>query len=109
MFGACFSYFYRLCLFIVQMYKRRKIIDVIVERRLIFLLVTTSVIASPMLIINVVNPCVYCHEFYAVMLHEIGHILGLGHPNTQQNINVHGESCSNITAIELTPLKTKFT
>ena len=54
------------------------------------LLAWTGVFASPLLYWGAVEPCMRCHDFVAAMVHEIGHLLGLGHPNEEGLQNMCG-------------------
>ena len=45
------------------------------------LLVWVVVVAIPMLSLGSLVPCLTCYDFTAVMIHEVGHILGFGHSN----------------------------
>jgi len=39
----------------------------------------TGVIGFPLAYWGVLEPCVHCHDFRATTMHEIGHLVGLGH------------------------------
>ena len=41
----------------------------------------TGVFAPPLLYWGALVPCVHCYDFVATMVHEAGHLLGLGHPD----------------------------
>lgn len=48
----------------------------------------TMIFCPPLLQSQIFAPCFNCHDFEATSLHEIGHILGLGHPdNIPQNMH----------------------
>jgi len=63
----------------------------------ILALFVVMIFCPPLLQSQIFEPCFKCHDFEATTLHEIGHFLGLGHPdNIPANMisndwaNVHG-------------------
>lgn len=38
-------------------------------------------VCPPLIVVKVFNPCFECYDFEAAALHELGHFLGLGHPD----------------------------
>ena len=51
----------------------------------------TMIFCPPLLQSQIFAPCFNCHDFEATSLHEIGHILGLGHPDNIPS-NMHTAS-----------------
>ena len=44
-------------------------------------------IAPPLVYWGALTPCLECHDFGATVAHEVGHVLGLGHPDDATRLN----------------------
>ena len=53
-------------------------------------------LAPPLILWGSILPCLQCYNFEVLMMHEIGHIIGLGHPDLETEQNQCG--CGNYTA-----------
>ena len=55
------------------------------------------VIAIPLLTLASLLPCIQCHDFTTVMIHEVGHILGFGHSDLPEQLCGCGGEVSTCT------------
>jgi hypothetical protein len=85
-----------LCLAIYNLYRRPQPL-VSIPR----LIVWVIVLSIPTLMIGSVIPCMTCHDFTAVVIHEVGHILGFGHSDeTSQMCGCGGEAMACSTSVD---------
>lgn len=59
------------------------------------LLAWSVFLAIPLAYVGTIHPCLYCHNFVAVMMHEFGHVLGYDHSDDPNQLCGCG---SNVTA-----------
>ena len=61
------------------------------------LLAWALLIAPPLVYWGALAPCLQCHDFVTAVAHEVGHVLGLGHPDAAVTATATRCGCGNAT------------
>lgn len=65
------------------------------------LIVWTLVFTPPLVYVSTVRPCEQCHDFMMVLMHEVGHALGLHHPDVVSSDLQHRCGCKENAVLTL--------
>lgn len=71
-------------------------------------LFVSLIFCPPLLQSQIFAPCFNCHDFEATALHEIGHFLGLGHPDNIP-MNMHSQSYATVKGAGVNSYSTMLT
>ena len=64
---------------------------------LVFTIQVIGILIPPIFFYEIIHPCFTCYNFEAASAQQIGHVLGLGHPNNVQNELVGAEGLTTAT------------
>ena len=63
----------------------------------VFTIQVIGILIPPIFFYEIIHPCFTCYNFEAASAQQIGHVLGLGHPNNVQNELVGAEGLTTAT------------